>query len=207
MRRVLIITNGFDRMSDENLLVKANQIRAAMTANPAFTDPSPSLVTLEEAIEVFSTALDACRDGDRQKAAVKNQKKEQLVEVLHLLADFVVFKSEGDIVTATSSGFSVRKAAAPREPITAAQNVRLLQGPNSGELIGKASRVAGATSYVHQYATEAEMAQGKWNSMPSSRVTVRITNLQPGTLYYYRVAAVGPKDQLVYSVVISRIAA
>jgi hypothetical protein len=202
----LTITNGFTRMSDDNLSVKASQINAAMTGNPSFVDPVPSLADLSDAIEAFNTALNNSRDGDRLKAAIKNQKREELIELLHLLADYVLFKSEGDTVTAMSSGFTIGKSPEPRE-ITKPQNPRLLQGENSGELIPKVDRVPGAIGYLHQYATEAEMAQAKWTTIPSSRSKCRIANLTPGTRYFYRVAALGTKDQLIYSDVVNRIAA
>lgn len=203
----LTITNGFSRMRDDNLLVKANSIHAAIPLNPVFLDPVPSMTDLENAIQEYSEALEASRDGDRLKVAIKNQKKAQLVEVLHLLADFVLFKSEGDRVVAMSSGFTISKDPSPREPITKPQNPRILPGLNSGELVGKIKRVKGAVSYVHQVVSEADLAQDKWTSVPSSRITCVLTSLQAGTCYYYRVAALGTKDQLIYSDVVSRIAA
>jgi len=205
--KVLTITNGFSRMSDENLTVKASQIQAAMTGNAYFPDAVTILADLANAIAAFNAALDASRDGDRLKAAIKKQKKEELVDVLHLLADYVLFKSEGDNVKALSSGFTIGKTASPREPITKPENLRLEQGENIGELVLKINRVKGAVSYLHQYATDAMLAQNSWKSIPSSRTTCLIAELQPGTKYHCRVAALGTRDQLIYSDIISRIAA
>ena len=42
---ILRITNGFDRLSDANLEVKANTIVTAMTGNTYFPTPNPDLPT------------------------------------------------------------------------------------------------------------------------------------------------------------------
>lgn len=205
--RTLAITNGFATLSDANLLLKASQILTAMTGNVNFADPVPSLGDVDDAIDAFSEALDACRDGDRLKQAIKNQKKDELIVLLHLLADFVLFKSGGDSVKALSSGFSIAKSPSPAPPITGPASYTVEQGENSGELLSKAGRVKGAIGYLHQYATDAMMAEDNWKSVPSSRTTCIIPNLQPGTKYNCRVAVIGPRNQLVYSDIVSRIVA
>ncbi len=203
----LIITNGFAKMSDAALDLKANQIYAAMNGNPNFTDPEPSMSALEEAIDLYAEALTEARDGDRLKVAIKKQRKQELISLLHLLADFVLFRSGGDSVIALSSGFSIGKQPSPAPPIIKPDNLRLLQGENSGELVSKVNRVKGAIAYLYQYATDAQMAQGDWEWLSCSRSTCIIANLAPGTKYNCRVAAIGPKEQLVYSDVVSRIVA
>ena len=91
--KILTITNGFAKLSDANLDLRANQILTAMTGNTNFEDPIPTLSALEDAIAAYADALFDCRDGDRLKVAIKNQKRDELIDILHLLADFVLFKS------------------------------------------------------------------------------------------------------------------
>jgi Fibronectin type III domain len=205
--KILTITNGFAKLTDANLDLRANQIHTAMNGNANFPSPVPSMDTFGDAILAFSAALNESRDGDRLKVAIKNQKRDELVDILHLLADFVLFKSAGDSVIAISSGFSIGKQPAPAPPITKPENLRVLQGENSGQLSTKVKQVKGAKSYLHQYATDVMMAQNNWLNIFCTRSSCMIDDLQPGTKYNVRVAAVGPKDQLVYSDVVSRIVA
>ena len=44
--KTLKITNGYPQMSDPKLDTKSHQILAAMTGNPNFTAPVPSLAVL-----------------------------------------------------------------------------------------------------------------------------------------------------------------
>jgi hypothetical protein len=48
------------------------------------------------------------------------------------------------------------------------------------------------------------MAPGSWVSNLSTSAKTTLTNLQPGTVYYCRVAAVGSNNQLLYSDALSR---
>lgn len=205
--KILTITNGFTKMRDAVLELRANEIHTAMSGNPNFPTPVPALTVLSDAITAFSTALYECRDGDRLKVAIKNQKREELIAVLHLLADFVLFKSAGNSVVALSSGYSIGKQPAPAPPITTPQNYRLKPGPNPGELLNRIARVKGAISYSYQYATDAMMAQDNWKSIPCSRTTCVLQNLQTGTKYNCRVVAIGPREQLMYSDILTRVVA
>jgi hypothetical protein len=203
----LSITNGFTKIGDSRLAKKAQQVYEAMNGNPHFPDPVPSMPALAQAISVFTDSLEACRFGDRLKAAAKNQKRQLLTDAMHQLADYVLFKSAGDIAIAVSSGFSVNRQRAPAPPIARPENLRVEPGLNSGELVNKINRVKGALAYLYQYATDAMMEQGHWASIPCSRTVCTLTNLQPGIKYNCRVSVIGPKDQFVHGDVISRIVA
>jgi len=50
------ITNGFDRMTDAYLLVRANFIRNSMGGNPNFPNPVPSINDLTSTINSFKLA-------------------------------------------------------------------------------------------------------------------------------------------------------
>ena len=83
----------------------------------------------------------------------------------------------------------------------------LTRGINPGEIICVGKRLRGAISYLHQYATEDMLTQNNWQSIPSSKSTYVFTDLTVGNKYYCRIAAVGSKQQLVYSDVVNRVVA
>ena len=203
----LTITNGFAKMSDSNLVTKAQKVYTAMFENENFTSPEPSLQVLKALLAAFEEAIYDARDADRLKLAIKNQRRVELITGLHMLADYVLFKSNGNSVVALSSGFTISKEPSPTPPITKPQNLRVMQGVNPAELLSKINRVKGGVSYLHQYATDDMLAKDMWQSVPSSKTTCIIANLTPGTKYNCRVAVLGVKDQLLYSDIVTRIVA
>ena len=84
---------------------------------------------------------------------------------------------------------------------------RIDNGSNPGELVGKVKREKGVITYLYQYATDAMLAQDNWQSVPCSKSSCIITDLQPGTKYNCRVAAIGPREQIMYSDTVARIVA
>ena len=194
-------------MADAELETRAYQIVTAMTGNPNFTAPVPSVSAVEQIVNDFFAALSNCAEGDRLKIAIKNQKREVLIEVLHQWAFYVLLTANGDAAIALSSGYNIAKAPAPAPPIVKPEAPVIESGLNSGEMISKGRAVAGAVTYLHQYGTEAMVANNNWQSVPCSKSTCVLTNLIPGTKYYCRIAVVGRKEQLVYSDVVNRIAA
>ncbi len=147
------------------------------------------------------------QDSDRLQIAIKNQKREALIALLHQWADYVLFISKGDNAVAMSSGFTIGKTPSPAPPLTKPENFRIENGINPGELLNKVDSVSRGRGYLFQYATDAMLAEENWQSVPSSRTSCIIANLVPGTKYNCRVAVLGAKDQLLYSDIVSRIVA
>jgi hypothetical protein len=202
----LKINKEFTRKSDPKLETFSNQVSTSMTGNPVFPDPVPTLPEIATLITDFTTALNESKDGDRLKIAIKNQKRKALIDGLILLANYVLFQSAGSKVDAISSGFKVSKSPSPLPPIVKPEDFRINYGSNPGELILRVKRQRGVVTYLFQYATDEEMALGMWKGIPCSKSTCTITGLTASVKYNLRVAAVGSKEQLMYSDIISRIA-
>ena len=186
-------------MTDPQLSIRGSQIQSALTNNVNFPDPKPTLVQLQAALDAFDDALQKCKTGDRVEIAIKKQKKQQLIDLLHLLGDYVLFQSNGDKAVAISSGYRVAKSPSPRPPLQKPNFYTVENWINPGELLSKGARVPNAVSYNHQYATDENMAINSWTSVPSSKSSCVLTGLQSGVFYNCRMEVLGVKGQVVYS--------
>ena len=54
---LLRITNGFDSMTDMELLGKVRYVLAEMTGNPAFTTPDPTIASVTTLANEFEQAI------------------------------------------------------------------------------------------------------------------------------------------------------
>lgn len=196
---MLRIANGFTRLSDALLYTRGSQIQEGMTDNVNFVKPKPTLAELQGALAAFNDALMKCKSGDRLEIAIKNQKRQQLIDLLHLLGDYVLFQSNGDAVIAVSSGFRIAKSPAPRPPLQKPAFYTVENGINPNELISKGPRVPNSVSYNHQYADDEQMAASLWQSVPNSKSTCVLTNMSSGVFYNCRLEVLGVKGQVVYS--------
>lgn len=201
----LRIVNGFDKLSDSDLLAKANNIINGMTGNASFPTPTPTLATVQTGITSFSDALAVAQSGSPYDRSVKNQKKRDLINLLHTLGNYVQFTANGDAVIAQSSNFSINKPLSPAPPVTAAENLQLEDGVNQGEVIFSFDRVPGAKSYIYQCTPDPVADNSQWQSQTGTVRKVSFTDLEIGKRYWFRVVGIGINGQGVYSEPVSRI--
>jgi cell division protein FtsL len=194
-------------LSDDNLEGRAQQIHGNMEGSAFFPTPDPTLAAFLTAITAFSVAVAAAKDGGHLAVTIKNEKREELLNMLLLLSSYVLFTAKENKVIVVSSGFAVRKQAEPTPPLTKPENLQVMPGINIGEFQMKVANVKGAICYLHQVSSDATLAEESWRTVSSTTSQALIVNLQPGIKYYCRVGAIGSKKQLVYSDVVSRVAA
>src|SRR6476620_1186603 len=193
------MTNGFKALSDADLLLRSNSIVSSITGNAYFPTPTPTLASISSAITAFQTATEAAVGGGTQLISVRKAARQEVIDQLHLLSNYVLFTAAGNEVIATSSGISITKPSAARPPIEAPAGLEVKPGKNRGELEAKCGRVAGANSYLHEITPAPLTADSQWKSYPATAARYLHTGLVSGQEYVFRIAAIGPRDQLVYS--------
>jgi hypothetical protein len=137
--------------------------------------------------------------------AIKNQRRDELIEQLHLMGNYVLYTCAGDRVMAISSGYSIAKTPSPAPEVTKAENQKLDEGINSGQLSYSFEKVPGARSYVYQATQEPLTENSMWSSEMGTKRRFLFSGLESGKRYWVRVAAVGIGGQTVYSDPLSRI--
>jgi hypothetical protein len=199
------ITNGFEKLRDNDLAARARYIKDQMTDNPNFPTPDPHLSELHLVITAFEAALLAAQTGNRQDIVVKKVKRQELIDMLHLLGNYVLFTSRGDAAVATSSGFHIKKTPEPAPAITAPEGVHIDKGINTGELVLSFKKVPAAHSYVYAFTADPLTPDSQWQTRNGTITKNTFTGLERGKRYWCRVAAVGIKNQVAYSAPVTQV--
>jgi hypothetical protein len=203
---MLRIRNGLEKKSDEALISKARNVISGMTDNSSFTTPTPTLAVVQAAVDAFTNALDVAQSGGTYEKAFKNQKRQEVIDLMHSLANYVLFIANGDKLVAQSSNFTIAKDPSPAPDVTPALNLELRDGFNSGEMYLKFDRVPGSRSYVYQITQHPLTDASVWKSITGTVKRATFSNLEVGKRYVARVMAIGINGQGVYSQTVSRIA-
>ena len=201
----LRMKNGFNRLTDADLHIKAAVIVKSMKDNPHFPAPSPTLEQLTHTINAYSVAVQKAQDKGHQQIAEKNSLRSLLIEQLHLINNYVLLCAAGDAVIVTSSGFSISSPRQSRPPLTTPEGLALTNGINRGELVLKLKRVANVQNYQYEITEHPVTAESKWEANWSTVSTNKFSGLVSGKEYCCRVVAYGIKAQAVYSDIVSRI--
>lgn len=200
----LRITNGFAGMTDLDFLGKVRYILAEMTGNANFPTPDPTLASVTTLANEFEQAINDADAGGPYDKSVRDSKKEELIDTMHNLGNYVLFIAKGDRLIAESSGFTIAKDPTPQPPIEKPDGLSLIDGVNAGELLLLFKRVLGARSYLYQISLDPS-DETKWVTMHGTIRKNLFTGLESGKKYYVRVIAVGTNSQVVYSDVVSRV--
>lgn len=199
------INFAYDRMPDAELSNKAQIPITAMTGNPYFTEPKPALPTVQSALDDYRLALTAAQSGDRTKIAIKNEKREILTSALRQLSRYTEMAANGNRSILLSSGFEINKERSYNVELGQPENVRLIDGANTGEIIVSCSSVTGVRSYLFQHTPDPLTAESAWTSDASTKSEFALKGLKSGTKYWCRVVAIGSNDQQTVSNPVARI--
>lgn len=127
------VKRALTRLSAAQLIDRARAHVVALSGNPWFPSPQPSLAVIEAAIDALVEADAAVlTNGGRQDYLARNQRMRELKDLLILLAAYVQVQSGGDAERILSTGFGVRAKAGPAGPLLAPANLRARFMPLAG---------------------------------------------------------------------------
>jgi hypothetical protein len=188
---------------DGELYNYAMYIVHCLTDNEHFPGVAPLLDPIRETGDQFQKAIYDASNGDILKISIKNDLREKLILLLRELGEWIQKRSNGAETPLVTSGFLIAK---PKDEIELAEptDFQILPGKNNGEIIMRVKRVIGAKAYLFQYTPEPLTPESKWENIYSTTCKKTITNLPLGVKYLFRMAAIGPRDQIVYTNILTR---
>ena len=183
------------------ILAKAElgtRIVAAMTGNPNFVTPNPSLADITAAKAAMLTAYNNALTLRQQSNAATDlqvDKEKNYERLLALEAAYVENASGGDEAKIQSAGMSIRDPKVPVGPLSAPTDLYAEVGGGDGEIDLNWKPVHGANSYLVQMTTDPNVPDSWAFKKNSTESFTAITGLTSGGKYWFRVAAVGAAGQ------------
>lgn len=198
------IIGSFNRGRDGDLVTESGSVIQNMTKNVAlFPNPIPSVAEVTQAKERYEVALYNAKNKDTVMVSIKNDERAVLRTLLTRMAEYVTSVAKGDRTILASSGFTLARAKGEVNTLKPI-NKLMVNTETPEQAVLRVTRVKGAKAYVYQYTTGAIGSESQWLSKTITEPMCVISGLQPGIKHSFRVIAVGPGDQSVYSPIVSR---
>lgn len=181
---------GFNRIADDALATLGLTVITAMTANPHFETPSPTLADVQTAVDDFHNKLTNTKKGSPLNTSEKNYSRQFLEAELKKLAFYVNTTAGGALHIVLSSGFPVKQLPTSIDIPSTPERLRLSDTPQSGQIRLHFNSVKNAWEYEYSYATESdESGQPLWGDILASTTSRNnvIAPLQPGSICRVRV--------------------
>lgn len=189
-------------MADDPALALGNAVLTGLTGNTYFPVPSPTLADLQTAVDVYTASLSKAKNGSRADKEQKNLDKQGLISLLRDECDYVNMIAKGDVLTLLTTRFNISKDRQPRVLGTPEAKV---ENGTSGKLLLSTPAVAGALAYKHKY--KANVNAATWFEIYSTRAKCVIEGLTPGIEYELQIEAIGTKNQVTISNIVTKMAA
>ena len=138
-----------NRVQDADLKSNTNTILTMMAENTAiYNNPSPTLATVQAALDDFFGKVAIAADGGKSATAVKKAARKVLTDLVRQLASYVSVACKGDRSNLLLSGFPTHKPV--RDPVgqlSKPQGLTVKHGPQLGGLTARVKPVKGAVNY------------------------------------------------------------
>lgn len=184
---------GLDGLSPMEVIERGRAHVIALTGNLVYATPTPPLATITAACDAAETAeIAVTTNGGKQDYIIRNERLEELKELIRELAGYVQAVSQGDEVKIASAAFATRKLPEPSGVPPAPGNLRVRITTLPGELNLRWGGVEDRRIYQLQINDSDPLVEANWTLLLMlSKNFHTATGLISHRAYSFRVCAVG----------------
>ena len=210
MIRRLIVT--FEKLSGGNFLARFTNIITSLGSAPGttyFPEPWPGYCMTRAEMATYKTTYEpiynAAADGDRGAIMKRDAMRAEISAKLKLNAGYFegIASDAGDPSMLEATGYELRNPiirsgvnGLPDAPV-----LTLKRGKVSGVILASVKREKNVGAFEVQVAIGDPNVPANWKTAVTSKNarSIAINDLTPGTLYYFRVRAIGSKGPGAWS--------
>lgn len=198
MKRKIRVSLAFANLSDGDLGDFATKVHADLYSQSVFSGAPVTAADMQAAITAFSTAKVAQGNGGKQATAEKNQRREELIAMLEVLALYAQIASNNDLPTLLSSGFLATNPNRTPTVMPKATVLRITQVHTGVALVTAKAERNGKTYEVQWAELDESGTPGAFSpSVPStSSRKIPVPGLTPGKMYVFRLRVFGGKSEM-----------
>lgn len=188
------------KRTDAELDNDAQAIVTALTGNASFPTPSPTLIVVGAAITAYQDAMNDAANGGPANTELKDQKREELEDILRQLGAYIELVADGDAAKMLSSGFKISKTPTPVGPLPKPTGFEV-KPEGKGEISLQCDPQNGARVYQFEYVKVSAATPGAivWTIKTVTKAKILLTGLESGQEYIFRVVPIGTSDVREYS--------
>ncbi len=192
---------GLDGLTVPAKIQYLRRLAAALTGNPNFTNPLPSVATLTaqaDGLEAAYNEAQAARLVSKSKTAVQDDQTVAGDLLVAQLASYVDSASGGDATKIESAGFGVRATPTPVGELPAPTDLQVVPSEHAGSADVSWQSVRGAKAFSIERAPDAPNLN--WAVIgTSTKKAASLNSMVSGMRYWFRVAAIGTAGQSAWS--------
>lgn len=195
MKTNIKLSYAFRKLPDNSLTALAVRVHTMLYAQSVYAGAPVTAADLQAIITAFSNAKTAQADGGKLATAEKNQRREELLDLLNKLAYFVQLACDNDLVVLLESGFDAVKREPSPTTVTKTSVLNITQTHSGVALVTVKAERNSKTYEVQAAEIDENGALGPYGPsvLRSSSRKIPVAGLTAGKMYVFRVRVIGAK--------------
>jgi hypothetical protein len=192
---------GVDGLSVPAKIQYARRLAAAITGNPNFPTPTPTVAAMTtgaDGLETLFNEAQAARLISKTKTGLQDDQNAAVDMLINQLANYVDNVSNGDATVIESAGFATRATPTPVGELPAPSDVQVKPSEFPGSANVSWSAIRGARAYTIERAEDAPNLVFSVIGTSTKKKTA-LNSMVSGKKYWFRVAAIGAAGQSAWS--------
>jgi hypothetical protein len=193
---------NFRRLTIPEKIAKVRQIVTALTGNNNFPNANPTLALITAGADNLEAAYTTTLANKQAvKTSITNQtiSEDDLVQLVSQLARDVENRAGGDETLIISAGMDVKAGPTASGMPDTPSGLEITIGDHDGELDLSWNPVSGVRSYEIQLSPDPPTNTTWSHAATSTKSSTTISDLTPGTRYWFRVSAISASGQSGWS--------
>jgi hypothetical protein len=193
---------NFGKKSDSFIVMLITLVIKMMTGNNYFLSPSPTLPALQVALNEFTEALKNSGTRTIGTSAIKNQKREILLDLVKELIHYANYTAKGNLAMLETTGLPVSSGIPMKRSLEKIDAFTARHGRNSGD-ITLSIKATNARAAMFSYTPYPATSESTWKSHSCMKLTSTISNFTPGQRMCFQAKALGSHSQFLVSQVVN----
>ncbi|MDZ4847472.1 MAG: fibronectin type III domain-containing protein [Chitinophagales bacterium] len=198
MKNVRIVLSIYTRIAVANFINAVQAIIGALTGNPNFPTPNPSLASIQDELDVLRSQQSLVDQGNLSMVPARNQTRDTIMSQIFLLSNYVQYQANSTSADAEEAAVKIQSAnfvvSGERNPIGILPGVTNLRSKNLSQAVElEWKSLYGAHAYsVMMTIQNPNDPQAVWTEVAlCTRSKVTVTDLTPGQAVAFRIYALG----------------
>lgn len=192
--------------TDDGLITEVQSIETHLSPNSSFPTPSPTVAAITAERILFQAAVAKAKDGTPTDTSDKNDKRDVIEGMLHVLGAYVQLTSGGDETKILSTGMHTADSKAKIGVFPVVNNFKALTQEASNKVKCSCDAMPKASFYEVLFTPSPASSASVWTSETSTSHSIEIEDLPSFIPYVFKMAARGSDRRRNYCTPITRAA-
>ena len=202
----VLINFSRDEYTDSELVTETQSIETKMDGNATYPAPLPTIAAITAQRIIFQEALALAHKGTPTQTSYKNDQRDILEGMLHVLGAYVQLQSGGDETKILSSGYHTAASKSAIGAFGVVENFSVVTQKAVNKVLVSCNAMPKALFYEIMFTPYPATSASVWVTVTTTKHSTELDGFTSFVPYVFKMAACGTDKGRNFSATITRAA-